>query len=118
MSCTPVVENIRVHAVAIIAHPQQKLALVVDDFCFDLMCLCVLERIAQGLDGNPVNFAAGMFRALVMNSKERLQESAFRSKSASLTFDPRSRKSYSHTHHSSLTQKSLYETPMIPCQTR
>src|SRR6478672_4200740 len=56
VSATPVVENIRVHAFAIIAHPQQKLALAIDDFCFDLMRLCVLERIPQGLDGNPVSF--------------------------------------------------------------
>jgi len=58
MSGTPVVKNIRVHPFAIIVHPQQKLALAIDDFYFDLMCLCVMERISQCLDGNPVNFVA------------------------------------------------------------
>src|SRR5882672_9586916 len=32
MSGTPAVENIRIDAFAIIAHPQQKLALAIDDF--------------------------------------------------------------------------------------
>ena len=57
MTGTPMIENIRLHAFAIIAYSQHKLAFAIDDFCFDLMCLRVLERIAHGLDGNAVNLA-------------------------------------------------------------
>jgi hypothetical protein len=44
-------------------HTQPKLPFVIADFDFNLVCLCVLECVAQCLPCNPADFTgAGAFR--------------------------------------------------------
>ena len=52
------IQNRRINALAVVPDPQAKLPLVVADFHFDPLRVCVAERIAQRLAGNPVDFVA------------------------------------------------------------
>jgi hypothetical protein len=47
---------LRVNAPPIIPDPQPKLPLVIPDFHFDPLRLCVLEGVAQRLACNPIDF--------------------------------------------------------------
>src|SRR6266581_3445249 len=50
------IQMLRVNALSIIPYPHPKLPFVIADFHFDPLRLCVLEGIAHGLAGYPVDF--------------------------------------------------------------
>jgi hypothetical protein len=49
-------QNLRIDALSIVPDPHSKLPSVVLDLHFDPPRLCVLERIAQRFDGDPIDF--------------------------------------------------------------
>src|SRR5277367_3277248 len=59
MSGLPVLgENLWVDAFSVIANAHPELPVIVPDFHFDLLCLCMLECIAHRLAGDPEHFVA------------------------------------------------------------
>jgi hypothetical protein len=56
MACAPLMEHARIHASAVVAHPEAKLARSIRNLDFDPTRLCMPERIAQSFPSNPVDF--------------------------------------------------------------